>query len=80
MSLITRITSNSPGMPTANLMLYRSAAAVATPVGQIAYRQLQEALKSGSLIASQRAYNALQQAAAASRAAAHEVTPRDSRS
>lgn len=69
MSLIAPITSVSSGLSATYLILYRSAVAVATPGGEIAYRQLQDAIQSGSLVDAQRAYAALQQAGAANRAA-----------
>jgi len=75
MSLISPVASISSGLSVASLMVYRAAVAVATPGGELAYGQLQDAIKSGSLIDAQRAYAALQRAAAADRAA-NEAPPR----
>ena len=69
MSSIDPVASVSSLSSAASLNLYRTAVPVDTPAGKVAYQELQDAIKSGSLAAAQLAYAALQQAAAASRAA-----------
>jgi hypothetical protein len=68
MSSITPIDPVSSLSSAVTLNLYRTVAPIDSPAGKLAYQQLQNAIESGSLLAAQQAYAALQLAAAASRA------------